>query len=79
MENPLSLKGKTMGQTPNNFTIIKSITLILMYASRLKKKSLLFFFILTHKIIFLKGGNTLLSPFYFLLHAQLSFLAVFFL
>ena len=37
MENPFSLKEKTMGQTPNNFTVIKSITIILVYVSRLKK------------------------------------------
>ena len=38
-----------------------------------KEKSLLFFFALTYTlIIFLKGGNTLHSPFYFLLHAQPS-------
>ena len=39
-----------MGQTPNNFTIIKSITIILVYVSRLKKNLSLFFFFcsLTH-------------------------------
>ena len=40
---------KTIGQIPNNFTITKSITIIFMYASRLKKKKfLLFFFALSH-------------------------------
>ena len=67
-----------MRQTPNNFIIIKSITIIFMYVSWLKKKSLLFSLLSHTLIIFFKGGNTLLSPFYFLLHAQLSFLAVFF-
>ena len=28
VENPFSLKGKTMRQTPNLFTIIKSITIM---------------------------------------------------
>ena len=69
MENPFSLKEKIEGQTPNQFTIIKSITIILMYVSRLKKN--LFFFFSHTQIISLKGGNTLLSPFYFLLHAWL--------
>ena len=78
MENPFSLKGKTIGQTPNNFTIIKSIIIILVYVSWLRK-NLSYFSLLSHtQIISLKGGNTLHSPFYFLLHAQLSLLAVFF-
>ena len=72
MENPFSLKGKTTGQTLNNFTIIKSITIIIVYVIRLKK-NLSYFSLLSHTLIIsLKGGNTLLSPFYFLLHAQLS-------
>ena len=68
MENPFSLKGKTTRQTPNNFIIIKSISIILMYVSQFlkkKKKSLLFFFTFTHThtlIISFKGNNTLLSP-----------------
>ena len=37
MENSFSLKGKTMGQVMNNFIIIKLITIILAYVSRLKK------------------------------------------
>ena len=40
VENLFSLKGKTTRETPNNFTIIKSITIILVYASLLKKKNL---------------------------------------
>ena len=36
-----------------------------MYVSRLKKKSLLFSLLSHTLIIFLKGGDTLLSPFYF--------------
>ena len=43
MKNHFSLKGKKekgkiTRQTLNNFTIIKSITIILMYVSQLKKK-----------------------------------------
>ena len=60
MENSFFSKRKIMGQTPNNFTIIKSITIILVYASWLKKKNKnLFYFSLlsqTH-IFFLKGNN----------------------
>ena len=48
VENHFSLKGKTTGQTLNNFTIIKSITIIIVYVSRLNNKSLLFFFTLAH-------------------------------
>ena len=62
-----------MGQAPNNFTIIKSITIIFVYVSQLKKNFLLFS-LLSHTLInFFKDSNTLLSLFYFLLHAQLSF------
>ena len=46
-EKPFLLEGKTMRQTPNNFTIIKSITISLVYVSRLKK-NLSFFVTLTH-------------------------------
>ena len=46
-ENPFSLKEKIMGQTLNRFTIIKSITIILMYVPRLKK-NLSYFSLLTH-------------------------------
>ena len=86
-ENPFSLKEKIMGQTLNRFTIIKSITIILMYVPRLKK-NLSYFSLLTHThthththtlIISLKDSNTLLSPFYFLLHTQLSLGCLFFL
>ena len=65
MENPfsLSLMGKTMGQTPNNFTIIKLITIIFVYVSQLKKKkNLSYFSLLSHmQIICLQGNN----PFFF--------------
>ena len=72
VENPFFLKEKITGKTPNNFTIIKSITIIIVYVIRLKK-NLSYFSLLSHTLIIsLKGGNTLLSPFYFLLHAQLS-------
>ena len=47
VENPFFLKGKTMRKTLNNFTSIKSITIILVYVSRLKKISLVFL-TLTH-------------------------------
>ena len=54
-------KGKITGQILNNFTIIKSITISLMYISRLKKKSP-YFSLLSHTlIIYFKCGNTLLS------------------
>ena len=43
-----------------------------MYVSRLKKISLLFFLLSHTLIIFLKGDNTLLFHFYFLLHLHLS-------
>ena len=77
MENPfsLSLKRKTTGQTPNNFTIIKSITIIFVYISQLKKKKYLSYFsLLSHmQIIFLHGDD----PFFFYLfttrHPPLSF------
>ena len=76
VENPFFLKGKTTRQTSNNFTIIRSITIIRVYVSRLKKNFSYFSLLSrthTHtQIISFKGGNTLLSPFYFLLHAQLS-------
>ena len=79
MENLFSFKGKTTGQTPNNFTIIKSITIILMYVSLLMK-NLSCFSLLSHtQIISLKGDNNLQSPFYFPLHAQLSFGCLLFL
>ena len=66
------MKEKITGKTLNNFTIIKSITIIIVYVIRLKK-NLSYFSLLSHTLIIsLKGGNTLLSPFYFLLRAQLS-------
>ena len=67
-----------MGQTPNNFIIIKSITVILVYISRLKK-NLSYFSLLSHtQIISLKGDNTLHSPFYFFsTHSSLSWLSSF--
>ena len=65
MENPFSLMGKTRGQTPNNFTIIKSITIIFVYVSQLKK-NLSYFSLLSHSLIIsIKGSNTLISPLYF--------------
>ena len=52
---PFSLKEKITGHTSNNFTIIKSIIIILMYASQLKKKSLIFLYSHTHKLSFSKA------------------------
>ena len=61
-----------------NSLFIKSITIILVYVSRLKK-NLPCISLLSHTlIIFLKCGNTLLSPFYFLLHALLSLVCILF-
>ena len=58
MENPFSLKGKITRQTPNNFIIVKSITIILVYTSRLKKENFSYFSLLSHtKIFFFKGSN----------------------
>ena len=48
VKNIFSLKGKTMGETHNQFTIIKSIIIILVYVSRLKKNLSYFFFAFTH-------------------------------
>ena len=78
MENPLSLKGKTTRQTPNNFTMIKSITIIFVYVSRLKKIYFIFLCFHTHTLIIsFKGGKLLLSPFYFF-SPRTFLLAVFF-
>ena len=55
-----------------NSLFIKSIIIILVYVSQLKK-NISYFSLLSHTLIMsFKGDNTLLSPFYFLLHAQLS-------
>ena len=75
MENPFSLKEKTTGQTLNNFTIIKSITIILVYFSRLQKKLLFFLYSHTH---YSKAATLCSLLSIFLLHAQFSVLAVFF-
>ena len=65
---------KTIWQIPNNFTIIKSITIILVYASLLKKKNLSYFSLLSHtQIIFLRGGNHFSLFFCFHYAAPLSF------
>ena len=56
-----------MEQTLNNFTIIKSITIILMCLT-VKEKSLLFFFALTHTafsfdgVLFLSGSLLAANP-----------------
>ena len=70
MENHFSLKGKTTKQTSNNFTIIKSITIILIYVSRLKKKNLLFFSALTHTN-YLSQKATILLFFFTMWHPLL--------
>ena len=64
MENPLSLKGKITGQTPNNFTIIKSNTIIFVYISRLNKN-------LSHFSLF---SHTLIISFSFFSHCAAPFL-----
>ena len=66
MENLFSLKEKIKEQTLNNFTIIKSITIILVYASRLKKKkknSIIFLCSHKHKLSF--SNATILFSFLF--------------
>ena len=78
MKNHFSLKGKKekgkiTRQTLNNFTIIKSITIILVYVSQLKKKIYiyiyLFFFLLSHtQIIFLKRQQSLFFAFFTMRH-----------
>ena len=65
VENHFFLKGKTLRQTSNQFTIIKSITIIFVYVSRLKKNFTCFSLLSHTLIISIKGGNILLSPFYF--------------
>ena len=80
VENPFFLKGKTTGQISNNFTIIKSITIIFCECLTTKEKSFLFFFALSHTLIIsLKGGNPfslfnmrLLVPFFFFLFSVCS-------
>ena len=70
MENHFSLKGKTTKQISNNFTIIKSITIILIYVSRLKK-NLLFFFALTHTNYLSQKAIILLLFFFTMWHPLL--------
>ena len=47
-DNPFFLKGKTTKQTLNQFTIIKSITIIFCVCLTAKEKISLVFFALTH-------------------------------
>ena len=64
-ENPFLFEGKTTGQSLNNFTIIKSIIIILVYALWLKKKkkiSLIFLYSHTHKLFFSNIAIPLLYP-----------------
>ena len=67
MENPfsLSLKRKTTGQTPNNFTIIKSITIIFVYISQLKKKNISLIFLCSHSRKLSFSKVTILFSFFF--------------
>ena len=76
MENPFSLKEKTTGQTSNNFTIIKSITIIIVYFSRLQEKTFLFFFTLTHTTQ-RRQRFALSFLFFFSTHSSLSWLSSF--
>ena len=76
MENPFFWNEKTMRQIPNNFTIIKSITIILVYVLQLKKNRSFFLYSHTHELFLskaatfcslllgylLEGNNSLLSP-----------------
>ena len=58
---------------------LQLITIILVYVSQLKK-NIFWFSLLSHTLInSIKGGNTLLFPFYFLLHTQLSLGSLLFL
>ena len=74
MKNHFSLKGKKekgkiTRQTLNNFTIIKSITIILMYVSQLKKNIYIYIFLLSHtQIIFLKRQQSLFFAFFTMRH-----------
>ena len=76
MENPfsLSLMGKTMGQTPNNFTIIKLITIIFVYVSRLKKKKTSLIFLCSHTCKLSVSKATILFSFLFSLSGTHLFL-----
>ena len=74
VENPFSLKGKIIGQTPNNFTIIKLITIIFVYVSRLKKISLVFFALTHTNYLFQRQQHFL---FFFSTHNSLSWLSSF--
>ena len=61
-----------MGQTPNQFTIYQ-INYNNSCVCLTVKEKIYIYILLSHTLIIsLKDSNTLLSPFYFLLHAQLS-------
>ena len=77
VENPFSLKGNTTGQISNQFTIIKSITIIFVYISKLKK-NLSYFSLLSHTN-FLSKAATLCSllSISFSTHNTLSWLSSF--
>ena len=69
MENIFFLKGKIIGQTSNQFTIIKfkRFNVCLM-----TKENNLLLFTLSHANYLSQMWQTFLSSLYFLLHAQLS-------
>ena len=78
MENSFSLKRKTIGQTPNNSTIIKSVTIIIVYVSQLKK-NLFCFSLLSHThYLSLSKAATLCSLIFILFSTHSSLLAVYF-
>ena len=68
---PFLFEGKITGQILNNFTIIKSITIIFVYASQLKKKKISSFSLLLYtQIIFFKGGNSIFSILQYAAHTK---------
>ena len=80
MENSFFLKEKIMGQTLNNFTIIKLITIIYVYVSWLKKKISLVFYTLTHtNYLSQRQQHFALSSLYSSSRIALSLLAISFL
>ena len=77
MENLFSLKGKITGQTLNNFTIIKSITIIIMYVSRLKE-NFSCFSLLSYNTNYLFQRRQHFTLFFFFFSTYSFFLVVFF-
>ena len=89
MKNHFFLKGKTTGQTLNQFTIIKSIIIIFFFwrnnynnscvCLTVKEKYLLFFFALTHiNDLYQRRQHFTLSFLFFVsMHISLSWLSFF--